>query len=643
MQKNYKKHHTEKLVQAPRLSTRKRLFFNAAAVLLPIVLLCIVEVILRTADYGGDDRLFISIPDAQSPYYGINTEIGKRYFSQIDFSPTPRKDLFLKQKPANGFRIFVLGGSSAAGFPYGNNITFPRILHRRLQDAFPDKKIEVVNTAMTAINSYTLLDFMDEILRQKPDLLLIYAGHNEFYGALGVASVESLGRRWITLTYLKLRELKLFILMRNGVRSLKTAIVRPETGATNDPFQTVMARIVKQPEIAYGSRRYEQGRRQFQINMEAIANKATAAGVPVVLSELVSNVRDQQPFISLPSKNQPSAQNIFEQARALEALGEIEQARPLYLRAKDLDALRFRAPEDFNEILHDVAGKYALPIVPMKKIFELSSPSGIIGQSLMTEHLHPNIDGYFLMADAFLETMRENKFVSSNWPNFEKHSSPWYRSHWGYTTLDSVFADMTIRHLKGGWPFKPASMPNYFFANFKPQTKEESIVVNILQNGKQTLEQGHLELAAAFEQNQQYEKAFREYLALIYILPYLDLFYEPMINMLIRQKNYGRALAVLQDALKYQDSAFVYKWIGQIYLVTDLPKQGLAFMEEALKRDPNDAQTVYNTCRGYYNIGNLQQGDRWFEKFKLMVPDAPEINDLMRVRQINRKKDSLKP
>ena len=66
---------------------------------------------------------------------------------------------------------------------------------------------------MAAINSYTLLDFMDEILEQSPDALLIYTGHNEYYGALGVGSEQSLGNsRWLIHTYLKLRSVKLLCL-----------------------------------------------------------------------------------------------------------------------------------------------------------------------------------------------------------------------------------------------------------------------------------------------------------------------------------------------------------------------------------------------------------------------------------------------
>jgi len=37
---------------------------------------------------------------------------------------------------------------------------------------------------MAAINSYALLDMVDEVIQQSPDAVLIYTGHNEYYGAL---------------------------------------------------------------------------------------------------------------------------------------------------------------------------------------------------------------------------------------------------------------------------------------------------------------------------------------------------------------------------------------------------------------------------------------------------------------------------
>jgi hypothetical protein len=60
----------------------------------------------------------------------------------------------------------------AACFPYGNNIIFSSDLEYRLGTSFPGRKIKVVNVVISAICSFTLLDFMDGILAQKPDAIL---------------------------------------------------------------------------------------------------------------------------------------------------------------------------------------------------------------------------------------------------------------------------------------------------------------------------------------------------------------------------------------------------------------------------------------------------------------------------------------
>ncbi|MDZ7345243.1 MAG: GDSL-type esterase/lipase family protein [candidate division KSB1 bacterium] len=604
----------------------KRYLFTAAIFALPALLIALLEGLLFFIPQL-DDNLFITLPYKSSPYYGINPQIAQRYFSRLDFLPTPRKDLFLKKKPAGAFRIFVLGGSTTAGFPYGNNITFPRILHRRLQDAYPERKIEVVNTAMTAINSYALLDFMEEILRQKPDLLLIYAGHNEYYGALGAASVESFGdSRVLKTASLKLRRLRLYRLIRKGIHRLRRTAVANNSEAS---FETVMSRIVKEPEIPLGSRRYLAGCVQFERNMEAILRKAEKSGVPVILSELVSNLRDQPPFLSV-SGSEECAAEVYLQAQEAEQRGEYAQAASLYERAKDLDALRFRAPEEFNAILHRLADRHRVPIVPMKKIFAAHSPHGLIGATLITEHLHPNIDGYFLMAEAFLQEIFRRQLLDT--PSKPLHSPAWYRKNWGCTPLDSVYAALTIAHLKSGWPFRPIEQPNRFFAEFKPKTREEELIVRVLQGNDLTLEQAHLILAKEFQDAGQYDKAFREYRALTFIVPYLDLFYEPMIDLLVQQKAYSLALAVLFDALHYQDSAYVYKWIGQILLVTGETRRGLNFLEESLKRNPHDAQAIYNACRGYYNLGDIPSGDRWLKELSRLIPASKEFKDLQQLR-----------
>ena len=85
-------------------------------------------------------------------------------------------------------RIFVLGASTVIGFPNPYHTAFPSFLKLMLADVAEDVRVEIINCGMTAINSFSLLDFMDEVVEYEPDLVILYAGHNEFVGPYGVTT-----------------------------------------------------------------------------------------------------------------------------------------------------------------------------------------------------------------------------------------------------------------------------------------------------------------------------------------------------------------------------------------------------------------------------------------------------------------------
>jgi lysophospholipase L1-like esterase len=124
----------------------------------------------------------------------LNPDLPYKYFYNIEQAPSTLPDGFDKIKKENAFRVFVLGGSSTAGWPYVPNAAFSRHIKRRLELLYPKNTIEVINLGISAINSYSLRDFIPGIIKQQPDLVIIYAGHNEYYGALGVGSTSSLVR-----------------------------------------------------------------------------------------------------------------------------------------------------------------------------------------------------------------------------------------------------------------------------------------------------------------------------------------------------------------------------------------------------------------------------------------------------------------
>lgn len=620
----------------PVISPQKKAFYRFILFLMPFIFFILTEIILRLFNYGGELRLFISPGAEYAKFKMCNPYVGRRYFINQAQVPDPSHDLFLKEKPFNGYRIFVLGGSSAAGYPYNENLLFSRILQKRLADAFPEKYIEVVNTAMAAINSYTLLDFMDEILENQPDAILIYAGHNEFYGALGIASAESLGKfRWGIKLYLKLKKYKTFLLLRDAVNWLRNTLAKLFShGSVTDPTATLMERLVAQQKIVYGSPLYDLGKQQFKKNLIEIFEKAKKAGVAILIGELVSNIRDQKPFVSVQTENLPPADKVFNLAVKLEKSGRYKEASAKYYQAKDLDALRFRATEEFNWIIRDVAGHFQVPVVPTKSVFEKASPHGLIGHNFMLEHLHPNINGIFLLADAYFETMKQKHFIAPSWESRPLKPASYYRTHWGYTALDSLYGDLRIRILKGGWPFKPKSVPNRSLANYRPETKAESLAVKIWTDKKYTIERGHVKMAEYYKKRfKDYQKAFNEYNALIYLTPYNISPYLEGANALIKARDFDRALPILHKSLEVEESAYAYKWIGQIEFEKGKLSKALPFLEKAYKLNPSDAQLLYNLSGAYALKGQYKKANDFLTKLYKIDPKFPDADNLRRQLQ----------
>ncbi|MBN2411083.1 tetratricopeptide repeat protein [candidate division KSB1 bacterium] len=583
----------------PEPGPRKKRIFSIIVFLIPLVFIIILEIFLRILGYGGDTRLFISGTDDISNYWMCNPKVARRYFFMQETIPTPSKDLFLKEKPENGYRIFVLGGSTTAGFPYGNNIMFSRILNRRLSDTFPNKYIEIINTAMSAINSYTLVDLVDEILDKQPDVIIIYAGHNEYYGALGVASMESLGRiPWVVHTYLNLKKYKIFVLVRDIVGSIRKAVGKTFYDSTKeDPTATLMARIVAEQKIPYQSEMYELGKKQFQNNLTVIFRKAEKANVPVLVSELVSNIRDQAPFESVKIDSFPTAERAYQVARALDRQKDYADAQIAYSLAKDLDALRFRASEEFNDIIRQTAEKFKMPVVPMKSVFEKQSPDGLMGNNLFVEHLHPNVDGHFLLADAFYRELLNNKFISPDPDSNLIKTSSCYREGWSFTPLDSASAALGILYLKGGWPFKPKTRPNHSLDNFTVKTIIDSLALRVLVDKSYSLESAHLHLAEFYETRNQYNNALNEYMALIYTIPWEMMFYERAARLLIKMNQTDRALGILLESFKYGSTAFTNKWTGQLLIAQGFIQDAVPYLEKAYALTPDDKQLENNLIK----------------------------------------------
>src|SRR6201985_1463478 len=168
-------------------SRKKSFIFKTVAILLPFLILFLVEISLRVFHYGNDLELFIEARNHPG-FLVLNPVASKKYFINEAYAPTGNSELFKKNKDDSTLRIFILGESTTAGYPYFHNGSFHRWLQFRLMHEHPELHFEVIKVPLTAFNSYTVLDFGREVLQYQPDAVLVYTGHNEYYGALGIGS-----------------------------------------------------------------------------------------------------------------------------------------------------------------------------------------------------------------------------------------------------------------------------------------------------------------------------------------------------------------------------------------------------------------------------------------------------------------------
>jgi tetratricopeptide (TPR) repeat protein len=607
------------------IDPKKKLIFSLFFVLIPLIFLLLVEMTLRSVNYGQNYSLFVDFDLFGKKYSKVNPEYGKKYFYDLPFM-SPNNDIFLKEKPKNGYRIFVIGSSTTAGFPYTSGIMFSRILQERLQDSYPDKQVEVVNTAMTAINSFAFQDKIDEILNAQPDAILIYGGHNEFYGGLGIASKEALGKlRWIKILHLNLLEFKTYQLMRElifGTQRLFTGKNSTDAQKTG----TMMQKIATNKDVEYNSPIYKLAHEHFKKNMQTILEKAHKKGVSVFFSELISNIKDLPPLGSSISKSYPPAMKVYQEGLAFEKAGDYEKAKINFYQAKDLDCIRFRASEDMNSIINTLSKEYGAYPIPMKRIFEENSPHGLIGNNLITEHLHPNIDGYFLMADAFYSSIVDSKVIGKIDSQFYKPSI-YYRKNWGFTPVDSLTAELSIQKIKAGWPFQPETTENNYIKNYKPKGIVDSIAYQSVRYTDITPEYAHKFLAKYYLAHHAPDKAEKEYLAILKIEPYKIENFIDAGNLLFQEGKYDKALDIFLQALKINRDIYILSKIGEIYSKTGNFAKAIPYYEEVVKLDSEfQKQLILKLLyQAYIESGNSEKAKEIYHANKeLLTQDTPE-------------------
>ena len=538
--------------------------FRIIAIVLPFLLLGLLELSLRLFHYGYDTSLFIEAP-GNKDYLIFNPDASRRYFTDQLNATTGNREPFRKVKEAGTLRIFVLGESTTIGYPYFHNGSFHRWLQYRLMRSFPDKKLEIVNISLTAVNSYTVLGFAREVVGYAPDAILIYTGHNEYYGALGVGSTNRLGNSPQLVNFLLwLRQLRTVQLLTKVYGRIAQVFSSDAAKAG----KTRMELMVGDQQIAFGSPLYSRGITQFETNMGEVMDIFHRRGIPVFISNLVSNLRDQRPFISIPAngatgvaaRDTANALYDYTQAGLSWGRGDYVTARQDYVRAKEMDALRFRAPEQLNEIIAGFSRKYDnVHLVDTRAAFEAASDHGIVGKSLLLEHVHPNLTGYALMSDVFYHALQEHGIIPVS--SDRELTFPQLLAGMPLTRVDSLSGAYKIANLENNWPFNDS-------AHVKGPPSREDLHLST--------EEEDLAYGVAFE-HLSWEDATGQ-----------------LYDFYSKTEDWAKAATVLEAlCLEHPSETALYEKTGMLYGKLKETDKAILYFRQAFRREPTFERAHY--------------------------------------------------
>jgi len=324
-----------------------------------------------------------------------------------------------------------LGESVAWGDPdpsYG----FGRYLEMMLRERYPQARFEVINTSITAINSHALLPMVEDLAHYQPDFFVIYTGNTEVVGPFGPGTV-------LTPWDLSLPAIRTRIFL-NSTR-LGQLVGKVSSASQKNTSEWRGMEMFLDRQVRADSPQMRPVYENFAANLRDIVAVARRSGAQVVISTVATNLKNCAPFASLHRegiredelrsweglvkrgadienagsyaealKLYLSAADIdphyaelqFRIARCMWAIGDFAGAKERFVRAQDLDTLRFRADSRLNEIIRalDGAGP-GVAVVDAAAVFAGESAHEVPGSELFYEHVHMNPRGTYLLARAF--------------------------------------------------------------------------------------------------------------------------------------------------------------------------------------------------------------------------------------------------
>jgi lysophospholipase L1-like esterase len=352
--------------------------------LLPLIFLCVV--------LEGGARIYEIFQPPLRADYGLGFSEESRVFRSAGLfrdrmvtksskEGTFPPESFQREKPENEYRIFMIGGSNV-------NYLFHRFpdMEKELGAAVPGLDFNLINAGGCAYGSQRLVIVAHELMSYAPDMLMIYAGHNEFEELehLTLLKMDNPPLQRILYASAFSRIIRDYLVYRQ-VDEIQQAQNEKIFGNTEVDYMAAAAVEFDEEELANRMARYEQ-------NLDHIIQLCLDQGVRVVLGTVATNY--YQP--DFPPRNQADREKL----NAMYAAGQYEEglafARNLLKKVS-----RHQASDVENGIIRKLAAKHNVPLADVEAAIIAAEPHGVPGETLFGDRCHVNEEGKTILLQVY--------------------------------------------------------------------------------------------------------------------------------------------------------------------------------------------------------------------------------------------------
>jgi tetratricopeptide (TPR) repeat protein len=646
----------------PVPDARNVAFTFITIVVVPLLFFLLLELGLTIAGVGTSFDFFNEIDIDGQSYYQENSDFADQFYP-ASLNITPRESTFSVERRPELIRVFILGGSAALGFPHKNH-GLDRLLATQLKAAFPSREIEVINTAMTSVNSHVVYAVTKSIPDDSADFAVILMGNNEVVGPYGPATLN--------------RNFLANISLIRGIQALKRTRtwqalasiieqIRPTDAMQElewEGMQMFSNNGVRQddPRMAAVYSHYED-------NLTDIVDMLRSKGMRVILSSVPVNRRHSAPFLSVHSADitneqldrwreltrlgaQSSGQanwddavthfeaaleidpgyadNHFQLATALENLGRYVEARTHYERAVDLDALRFRADTRINQIIQDVAASVEsddLSFVDSADAFEQASQPYQPGWNLLLEHVHYAFSGNHILASGIARSIVSDETAADD---YQPLSETEVARRVGFPNHDTAAEIQTLLAMTQQPPFPGqsnyAELQSFLRGKLDTVATEVGSPREVVQRRQDVVRSGladwkvHFELAVLNQRLGDSSAMYYHLNQILELYPHNRESHMKLAEALSKDGRWSEAIPVLEQSLYYTRGdetkiAETTAWLGTAYLRKGEYERATDLLLEVTEKYPDQLGLVLRAYATLIRYAREQGRNRDLDRY----------------------------